>query len=131
MTKSTGVGRGGPRKGAGRKPQGTPAEARPKAPKPVRAASVAKGGPVGLEQVEAASALALATLEQVMQSSPSDAARVSAARELRAWREAEREAQGIGGKKAQAQAKAEAQAKGGGRFAPPSAPTVVPFPNRA
>ena len=131
MTKSTGVGRGGPRKGAGRKPRGTPADARPKVPKPVRAASEAPSGPVALEQVEAVSALALATLEQVMTTSPSDAARVSAARELRAWREAEREAQGVGGKKAQAKAKAEAQAKGGGRFAPPSGPSVIPFPNRA
>lgn len=132
MTKSTGVGRGkgggGRKPGAGRKPVGMAGISAKKAP---IAASAPHSG-VDRPNPEDVDALAMRTLRDVMEKSPSDAARVSAAKEWRVLREAQREAQGVNGKKAQAKAKAEAHVAGGGRFAPPSAPSsVVAFPGRS
>ena len=79
--------------------------------------------------VEELEALAKKAVRQVLQYSLQDAARVSAARMVRDWADAERErkaeANGVTGKKAAAQAEAEAHANAGGKFAPP--PTSMRF----
>ena len=141
MTASTGVGRG---KGGGRPRKNAPpkAKAEPKAKaKPIEIPPVSAAtrkaaraeadrlAEVGKESTLSPAAelmpLAYATLADVMDNSPADASRVSAAKaiiELARAAEAEaREAAGTTGKKAQAQAAAEQHAATGGKFAPPPA----------
>ena len=76
--------------------------------------------------VEELEALAKKAMRQVLQYSMQDAARVSAARMVRDWADAEREraaeANSVTGKKAAAQAAAQDHAAAGGKFAPPPAP---------
>jgi len=74
------------------------------------------------ETAESMRGVALATLRSVMKNSPSDPARVSAAKEVLARADAERELAGMGGKKGAQKAAAEARVSSGGKFSPPPAP---------
>lgn len=144
VTKSTGVGRGGKRSGAGRKPKSdvrskaverevskaveTIASAAPKR----RAATKAPK----TEETSRATALlakAYATLEDVMDNSPFPAPRVTAARAVIDLAMAETapassKAAGVLGKKEAAKAAAKSMAAG--RFATPPAPPKLVVDNR-
>ena len=136
MTVSTNRGRGGKRPVAGR----------PKSKGVVAKVIAEKTGSVGKDLDEAITSvlsklddgdyptsaaelegLALATLKQIMRAGPQDGPRVSAAKAVKEWADAERErdaeSRGITGKKAAAQATAEAKIAAGGKFeAPPPPP---------
>lgn len=114
MTKSTGVGRGGPRPGAGRKPD-KPTSARFDVPK-VKA-SVADV----TELAKTHTQLAVQVLAEIAANGDKDAARVAAANALldRAHGKTGAVADG---KKASRQAKAEEAA---GKFAPRTRPAII------
>jgi len=144
--KRPGAGSGGPRPGAGRKPKpgavlvkAAPVKAKaeqPEVPKketviPASLRSAIEAVLPTLDDeaeptVEELEALAKKAMRQVLQYSMQDAARVSAARMVRDWADAEREraaeANSVTGKKAAAQAAAQDHAAAGGKFAPPPAP---------
>lgn len=118
MTKSTGVGRGGRRPGAGRK----------KAPKRARREIPATLS--NIADVEALARthtlLAVQALAEIALNGEKEAARVAAANALldRGHGKVGGAAGGVDGKKAQRQANAERSASGG-RFAAPVAPRLV------
>ena len=115
MTKSTGVGRGGKRPGAGRKPKhSTTAKATEQVVQ-----DAAKAARTASDLVEKA----YATLEDVMDNSPFPAPRVSAAKAVIELAK-EEAAPAAAGKKAQRQANAE-RATSGGRFAVRQPPKMV------
>ncbi|HVI30453.1 hypothetical protein [Hansschlegelia sp.] len=127
VTKSTGVGRGGKRPGAGRKPKH--ALSAPKTERgvadAVRAVADAKLARVAARAAADLVEKAYATLEDVMDNSPYPAPRVSAARAvIDLAREEAAEKAGAGGKKALRQANAE-KAAGSGRFAVPEPPRLM------
>jgi hypothetical protein len=66
--------------------------------------------------------LALCTLRQIMEISPSDSSRVAAAKEVFVRADKEEMAGSPEGKKAQAKQSAEALMSGGGKFSAPSSP---------
>jgi hypothetical protein len=121
VTKSTGVGRGGPRPNAGRKR--IPGAVEIAEPLGVVAAKVVAAA-VQSEPIKASDLkeLALCTLRQIMEISPSDSSRVAAAKEVFVRADKEELAGTPEGKKAQAKQSAEALMSGGGKFSAPSSP---------
>jgi hypothetical protein len=130
LTKSRGIGRGGKRPNAGRKPKAGALKAAPEksgngqkqtgvaTPPPAAPADDArdwvKDPPQTALELEG---LALATLRHIMEQSPNDSARKSAASEVLVRARQEKLAGGVLGKKAQQQAKVDEIGKPGGRFA--------------
>ncbi len=116
MTKATGVGRGGVRAGAGRRPV-------PSDVGPIDAPDDMADGPRSARDLRG---LALATLKAIMEKGSSEAARVAAAREALSRADGERgpvlRPQPLGKKEAAAQA-AKDRVASGGRFAPTPPPT--------
>lgn len=124
MTKSTGVGRGGKRAGAGAKPRGLVKKAlTPEVQEQARLRIVTLAS-LPPEENPASSRVRLAyeTLEDVMQNSPFPAPRVTAARaiiDLAKEEQARADSSTLGKKK---QAKVTAEARATGRFAAPAPP---------
>ena len=133
MTKSTGVGRGGTRPGAGRKKalgaaviakakkaQSEKAEPLSAAPKPqpaIVAPPAATPDNPHPETARSLRGLALATLKEIMEHGQIDGPRVSAAKEVLIRADAEDEAEGTKGKKALQAARVDELSKPGNRFA--------------
>jgi hypothetical protein len=125
LTKSTGVGRGGPRPNAGRKriPGAVEIAAVEAEALGIVAAEIV--GRIGSDEPFKASdlkGLALKALKQIIEASPSDSARVAAIKEAHSRIDKEEMAGTPEGKKAQAKQSAEALMSGGGKFSAPSSP---------
>ena len=121
MTKSKGIGRGGHRPGAGRKPNPKPPPLRIEVPADVDTADVAA---LAREHT----GLAIAVLAAIAECGEKEASRVAAANALldRAHGKPGGVASGApDGKKAQRQASAHEAASAGGKFAPPRAPKLA------
>lgn len=127
VTKSTGIGRGGKRPGAGRKPKhaGSAKETERHIGEAVKSVVAALSEPRAIANAADLVAKAYATLEDVMDNSPFPAPRVTAARAVLDLARAEAEDAKPNGKKAVRQAAADQATASGGKFAQRSGPRLV------
>ncbi|WP_156387664.1 hypothetical protein [Methylobacterium sp. Leaf399] len=126
-TKSTGIGRGGRRQGAGRKPKyaGSATATELQIGEAAQAVVAAMQQPGGITRAADLVAKAYATLEDVMDNSPFPAPRVTAARAVLDLAREESDKSNLNGKKAVRQAAADQATAGGGKFAQRSGPRLV------